>query len=270
LAGVSDLVIRLFLASHGAVRLGYGAATGALELVKAVHTGLWLGALSPDALARLDAAVYRGEYGYHATAEHNLRGLFDWERDSVEAAFPRGGRVLVTAAGGGREVLALRRLGYSVDGYECNEALRGFANRLLDEQGAHGEVRAVPRDECPDVEVPYEAAVVGWGSLSYVRGSARRRRFLARLRAAVREGAPVLVSFYARSYDSRRLRVVARTGSAVGRALGREPVELGDVLDPTYQHYFDRDELRAELESAGFALERFSREGFAHALARAR
>ena len=38
---------------------------------------------------------------------------------------------MVVGGGGGREVLALRRLGYEVDGFECDPGLVACANELL-------------------------------------------------------------------------------------------------------------------------------------------
>ncbi len=263
------LSARLFHASHRVVRAAYGQGQRALELGKALHTGVWLGALSPEALVAADELAYERIYAYHTTDAHNLRGLFDWEQAAVARFFPPRGRILVTSAGGGREVIALRRLGYEVDGFECNDALRASGNALLARLGLPADLGPAPRDGFPPTDRTWDAVVVGWGSLTYVRGRERRAAFLRALRARLPVGAPALLSFYARTRDSARLRVAAGAANAVGRVLGHEPVELGDVLDPTFQHYFEEGELRGALAEAGFAVEHYATAPFAHVVARA-
>lgn len=259
---------RLFPASHRLTRAALGAVGRAVEVGKAAHAGIWLGVLSDDDLVAVDEATYRGKYAYHATDAHNLRGLFDWEATAIADHFPPTGHLLVTSAGGGREVVALRRRGFTVTAFECNEALRRGAGALLQREGLGGEVSAAPRDGFPPDERQYDGVVVGWGSLTYVRGRERRRRFLEQLRERLRPGAPALLSFYARARDGEGMRLVSRVGTAVGRWLGRPPVELGDVIDPVFQHYFSEEELRSEVTAAGLAVESWSTTGFAHAVVR--
>lgn len=235
---------------------------------RALRAGVCLGLASPELLAAVDEEAYaRRRYAYHDTDEHNLRGLFPWEERALQA-FPETGRVLVTAVGGGREVLALRRRGYEVVGCECNERLRARANALLERLAPGEPVRPVARDRCLVDAGLFDAAVVGWGSYTAIRGTSRRRAFLSELGACLRPGAPALISFFARSGDARRFRVIAAVGNAIGAITGAEPVEIGDVVDPTYQHYVARDELAEELSAAGFALERWSGDGYDHAVAR--
>lgn len=237
--------------------------------LRAVRSGLCLGLASPETLVALDEEAYASRrYAYHDTDAHNLRGLFDWEERALDA-FPARGRLLVTAAGGGREVIALARRGYDVLGCECNDRLRARAHRLLEQLGLDAEIVAVPRDRCFIATQPFDAAIVGWGSWTFLRGSAARRRFLEELAASLKPGAPVLLSFFARDEDRRRFRLVCALGNSLGRLTGAVPVELGDVVDPTWQHYVSRAELERELEAVGYRLERWSREGYAHALVRA-
>ena len=63
--------------------------------------------------------------------------------------FQNAKRLLLVGAGGGREVLALIRLGYEVHGVECNPELVRVANTLLEEQGLPPSVQFAPPDTCP-------------------------------------------------------------------------------------------------------------------------
>lgn len=259
---------RVFPHSHRLAKGLLARAPGGRGAV-AAHSGLWLGLLSEADLQAVDEATYQGKYAYHHTDDHNLRGLFDWETAAIDRWFPASGRVLVTSAGGGREIVALRRRGLEVVGFECNAELRSGADALLARLRLGGPVLPAPRDVVPaGLPGPFDAAVVGWGALTYLRGRARRLRFLQQLGATLRPGAPVLASFYARTREARRLQLVQTLGDAVGRWLGREPLELGDVLDPVFQHYFSEDEVRSELTAAGFTVEHYAAEPFAHVVAR--
>jgi hypothetical protein len=165
-------------------------------------------------------------------------------------------------------VIALWRRGYEVVACECNDRLRGRANALLREVGADIEVLPVERDRCPTDLGAFDAVVVGWGSYTFIRGTARRRAFLGELAGSLKPGAPVLLSFFARHSDAPRFWVIRTIGNALARVTGREPVEIGDMVDPTWQHYVSQEELADELWHASLVLEHWSREGYAHAIVR--
>jgi hypothetical protein len=93
-----------------------------IRLASGVHEGFWLGCLSANELNAVTSRHYL-QSRESASEEHNLRGLFDWERKVAERYFRPGSRILVAAAGGGREVLALRRAGFQAQGFECNPVL---------------------------------------------------------------------------------------------------------------------------------------------------
>jgi hypothetical protein len=89
-----------------------------VRIMTALHEGFWLGFLNADDLSAITAARY-GESQYLASTEHNLSGFFSWETPVLERYFRRGSRVLVGAAGAGRELLALHKCGFEADGFEC-------------------------------------------------------------------------------------------------------------------------------------------------------
>ena len=248
-----------------------------LSVLRSVTDGLLLGFMSRDALAAVDQVFYErrteqlgAERRPYTDDGWNLRGLFDWELAAVRTHFRPGGRVLVTGAGGGREVVALLEQGFDAYGFEPNPVLVSAGGRLLSARGYEGRLQLVDRDAAPEADGPWDAVVVGWGSYMLMPGRARRLAFLGALRAQLRPGAVLLVSFWPRSKlpaaGSR-----ARSGAAntVRRLLGREPVEVGDVLAPNFVHTFTAAEIRAELDAAGFDLVEHAEEPFGHAVARA-
>src|SRR5438105_1665349 len=98
-------------------------------LIEASVDGLSLGLLQRDFLRQIsevhyqDARRYRAKEFDYQSFDHNRRGLWDWEQQAISRHFRSCRRLMVVGGGGGREVLALRRLGYEVDGFECDPGL---------------------------------------------------------------------------------------------------------------------------------------------------
>ncbi len=234
----------------------------------------WLGLLERDHCHWLDDRFWGGDSLYfdryrddiYCDRKFNLSGLADWEAAAVDAFFRPGSRILVSSVGGGREVIALRRMGFEVDGFECCRKLLTYANDLLAESGLDGDMLWVPRDECPELGVEYDGLVVGWGAYGLIQGRARRIAFLGKLRDHAGDGAPVLLSFLSQTPGSRYYRRTAAIANSIRWLLRRDPVEAGDVLAPVYIHYFTEDQVRDELRAGGFDLRHFSTAGYSHAV----
>lgn len=212
--------------------------------------GLWLGVLSDVELAALDERYY-DEAAAYRTVAWNERGLFDWERQMVEAHFGGCGRVVVTSAGGGREVLALAEMGFDVVGYESHPGLMAFARDFLAERGHAGRIRPAPRDVFPTDVGAYDGLVVGWGAYSLIHDRARRVRFLEAAGRDLSNVGPVLLSYFERQRDSRELRWTTALANRLRGWRGVTPVALGDTLAPNLVHAFTGAELAEELGAAG-------------------
>ena len=261
------LPVASFLLVHRVLRRLERRARWLVGPLRVLASALWLGLLDRDDLAALDQHLYDRDRRYLDPA-YNRRGLWPWEERAVSGHFPAAGRLLVTSAGGGREVVALHRLGYHFTGFECNDTLRALADRILAEDALAGEVRPSPRDRCPRGRPPYDGAVVGWGAYTLIGGRAARVAYLVDLARQLRPGAPVLLSFFARPADDRWFRRTARLAAPLARWRGVEAPALGDVLDPNFQHYFARAELEDELRAAGLEPVAFTTEDYAHAVGR--
>ena len=245
-----------------------------LNVVNACFDGLWLGLLDRAALERLDEDFYShgadehdGRRFTYREERHNQAGLHEWERVAVEEHFPPGGRVIVTGAGGGREVLALLERGFDAIGYEPNATLVEAGAGLLARRGHGGRLRACDRDAFPDGGGHCDAILVGWGSYMLIAGRDRRVAFLRAARRAVPEGAPLLCSFFTRDDDVRYYAILAGTANAVRRLRGRERAEIGDTLGENFAHRFTRGEIERELALAGFRMIAFERHPYGHAVA---
>lgn len=253
------------------VRLYYGSLSvlqRAHRLAAAVLAGTWLGVLSRRRIHAIDRAHYAKRRMYW-TGEYNRRGLWDWERAVVEAAFVGRRRVIVPAAGGGREVLALRHAGFEAVGFECNRGLVRVANTLLLADGFPDAVVEAEWDECPRLADDFDAAIVGWGAYTHVRGRQRRIAFLRELRQQLREGAPVLLSFWPQRRISRDLRIAAGLANALRLVTRVERAEPGDYLGPMYVRFLTESDIRHEAAEAGYAMESWASAPYGHALLRA-
>lgn len=244
--------------------------------LSACFDGLWLGLLDHPRQAQFDEAFYtdgqdvrNGRAFSYSDREHNLAGLYRWEIAAIEANFAPGSRVVVTGAGGGREVIALVQHGFDAVGYEPNRTLVAAGSALLTELG-HGErLRACDRDAFPQTAAPCDGIIVGWGSYSLIAGRARRIAFLRAARRALPAEAPMLCSFLMRRRLTRYYTIVAGTARLVRGLRRAERPELGDTVHKNFIHFFTREEIEVELRAAGFRLVAFSSEPYGHAVARA-
>lgn len=257
----------------------YRAATirrrQALNLANGCFDGFWLGLLDPPRLARLDEQFYGegrdredGRSFSYRDEQHNLSGLRDWEAAAIDAHFPAGGRVVVTGAGGGREVIALLERGFDAIGYEPNGALVDAGTELLRRLGHDDDrLRRSERDAFPADAPACDAVVIGWGAYMLIPSRRRRLALLRAARAVLPDGAPILCSFFVRSPGTRYFDVVAGTANLVRRVRRAEPVEVGDTIGENFLHRFTRDEIESELAAGGFRPVLFAPLPYGHAVA---
>ena len=233
---------------------------GWVRLLGILHEGFWLGCLDPEDLTAITIRSYQQSRMYNGR-EHNQSGLFPWERETIDRFFRPSSRILVAASGGGRELIALHRLGFQADGFECTPGLVETSRRLLQELGVPSNVMHCPPNDVPLELTPYDGLIVGWTAYTHISGSDRRIAFLRKLHASVPPEAPILVSFWVREGASpdegRAFRLAKWFRSLRGRRA--EPLEPGDhVTDRGYHHCFAKAEIEAEFKAGGFRMCHYS------------
>lgn len=243
------------------------ATNGLLRLIRGCFEGFWLGLLSTERLAQIDEAYYsRG--GQYTSASYNAGGLSTWEQAAVDRYFTDVKRIVVTSAGGGREVHALARAGYQVTGFEPHEGLTRFGNRFLADEGLDARIETSSRDLWPARDTGADGAIVGWGGYMLITPRWRRTRFLRDATEQLPEGAPILLSFFHREGADVRFRAASRMGGFLRRLRGREAIELGDALTPVFAHFFTWTEIERELTAANLDLVDFGHNDYGWAVAR--
>ena len=234
-----------------------------LRLVTALHESFWLGFLSVDDLNAATAEHY-GNSRLYASATHNLSGLTIWETSALQRYFRPRSRILVAAAGGGREILALRKAGFEADGFDCSLSLVRVSQEIFDQVGEPNYVVHCPPDSVPPGPSIYNGLIVGWTAYTHIPTRLRRISFLRALRARALAQSPILISFFTRRADSRYDALIHRTAMFCQFFLrGRkERLELGDRLSfGRYVHCFTIGEIEEELRAAGFHVAHFCEEG---------
>jgi hypothetical protein len=228
--------------------------------------GLVLTGLDADEQTDLTISIYDH-------ADQRKETLFPWELPWFDAALPRPpARVLVGGAGLGREVLALRGLGYDVDAFEpaphslpqlraavaAGTALTGsYADFVRAHQGEPSSLSTLAAQR-------YDAILLGWTSLSHLPEVAEHHALFEACDAACPHG-PILASFFysseasvprggrARAWGTRIGRVVAKA-----RGIERAAAACSSnhfLMHAGVVHVFDREELDALAHTVDRVLE---------------
>ncbi|MBI5498908.1 MAG: hypothetical protein HY907_01585 [Deltaproteobacteria bacterium] len=196
----------------------------AISAFRSLTGGILHGACTPAEAARLTIALFD-----HSLARSDPeRGLFDWERSWYAAVLPPApARVLVTAAGAGREAIVLERQGYAVDALEPSsrgaaECARRLAPTSLVTAASYQDVARSILDghlnSCATIaRQTYDAIVLGWTSLTNVLVPTDRERLLMACDRICPSG-PILASYWVGGVSPSR---AGRLGRRIGEFLRR-------------------------------------------------
>ncbi|MGI9077869.1 MAG: hypothetical protein ACR2G6_11180 [Gemmatimonadaceae bacterium] len=187
--------------------LALDRASGQLaRAAAAVREEALLAWVSPARRDALTVALFDRQATYAPGGNTFKRGLFDWESELLgHPVVPRHGRILLGGAGGGRETVALRNLGYEVFAFDPAAALvRSGASAVAALPGAtlvrasYGDLIRASRGEANVLSsvltTRFDALILGWGSISHVMEDVDRIAILRAMRS-VAPNAPVLFSF---------------------------------------------------------------------------
>jgi len=191
--------------------------------------GVALEALTAEERASISSRLYA------RAAVYGAAGLHPWEEEWYQRALPSPpARILLGGCGSGREVAALCDQGYCVFAAEPTPRLFHTAHERL-----KGRARVWPlsyeqwtaRSNPPEVaalvsellaQAPFDAVILGWGSLSHVLDDRAREQLFAKLAQLCPSG-PWLLSFIAASDAWRPQNERARHwGRSLGRLLGSQ------------------------------------------------
>lgn len=267
------LWVRAFLAADH-------LATRAQNVRESLRDELLLAWIAPSERALLTAALYARQPTYLPGGYRFQSGLFGWERRALGSPlFPRSGRVLVGACGAGREVVALLERGYHVVAFDpCAEFVdaarrvapsaeitcASYEDLIASSSGQPGPLTSA-------IAAPFDAVILGWGSLSHVTPSRTRLALFRAIRDAS-PSAPVLTSFAlappsaAHPLSKGRVRDALR---GLFSAMGAPGVsEAGDHFyqEGGFFSLLSRDELSSAAQAAAYEVALFEEGPYPHAI----
>lgn len=243
---IGSLIATIYLYSQ---RVFHSIQAGA----QAIFEGFWLGLLPNSVTDIISQRSYKGGAAYTGS-QYLDSGFQFWEEIAVQRFFPPGGRVLVASAGGGREIIALTRAGYTADGFECCNPMVLAGNRALSERGMTGRIQWAPPSRIPELPGMYDAAIIGWNGYTYISPPERRVAFMKSLLPHLRQGSPVLVSGAFRTMRSGSAVWTPRIANLIRVLTLRAPVfTAGAGFPGRPRQRFTRQQLEAELNDAGFS-----------------
>lgn len=216
------------------------------HFINAVTTGFWLGVMGDKSLDYADELHYNRSKKYFDD-NYNLSGLFRWEKIAIEKYFSNAKSILLLAAGGGRETVALSQMGFEVDSYECNKALVEYGNALLQKHGIKNTIEYLPRDTVPTESKKYDGIIIGWGAYSHIRGKKKRHLFLQKLQPFLDKEAPLMISFLLTRERTRQNKIVKQVADFFRVFSKQGKTDLGDGLIFEFVHYFSEEEIKSEL-----------------------
>ncbi len=202
-----------------------------LHIAQRVVGSALMTALSPDEKEALGLMLY--DHGRH----YRGHGLHAWEQLWFKSDLPKApARLLVGASGAGREAVGLIELGHTVTCFDGSPSMvRECQARMGDKghafvasfTGFADDIAAGRRPAGLD-EAPYDAALIGWGSIGHVYDDDVLVRLLRALDRVCPTG-PLLLSFpepRQETYDISPGKA-ERLGRGIGRAVcnvrGRDP-----------------------------------------------
>ena len=227
----------------------------------------------------LGRTLYGRAARYSQGSDHNESGLFAFERDAIEFAFPPPpAAILVGACGGGREIFGLLERGYRIAA--AYDPVERFIQALREEPrlfelrdrvcvGTHQTVGSLaPLRQLLETGTAVDAVVVGWGSYTHLRGSAHRVEFLRSLRKLCPTG-PVLLSLHVEMTGEGERVARLRTGLRRFFRTSSSMVETGDGLNRGQGavHRFTEPAFASEATAAGYRVRQWQEYDFGAACA---
>jgi SAM-dependent methyltransferase len=179
------------------------SALSAIERAIEARVGATLqAALDIDEREDLSIALYDDAFN----PDNDFAGLYPWEKAWLARRLPPApARLLIGAAGSGREAVALQSLGYSVVALEPSERAAEHCERQLQPgstvvRGSYRElVEAVvgggPLHSSLTPSDPFDAVLLGWGSFGHVLREEQRFALLEACDALCPDG-PILLSVF--------------------------------------------------------------------------
>lgn len=184
---------------------------------------------------------------------HTHSGFMGWEQPICSFLKP-GGRIGVIGCGSGRDLLALARRGYTVEGLDTSARALRLAQQYLTQAGISATLHQGDAAEFVFPSPRYDAFVFSWFTYSYLPTAHRRIQALRNLRQRLDPDGCVVIVYIPYAREGRLFIRLARAVAALAR--NPHPPVLGDVftVSLSYEHRFTPEEFAAEARAAQFVV----------------
>ena len=220
---------------------------------------LVLSLASDRLLASYNDFIYGRSQRYHPASTQYLTGLHSWEESAIAAHFPAPpARILVGAAGGGREAFALVERGYVVAAFEPSpladrmSAACDAGGRVEAYRGRYEDLPIVRTTTGQEVDLSratrFDAGILGWGSFSHLPSDQARVGALQACAALV--NGPLLVSFFGWLRPATPVAATGLRRRLLSRVGERRPGSLFSVEEGLYRQLTE-DEMREMAACSG-------------------
>jgi SAM-dependent methyltransferase len=233
---------------------------GLFRVLRGVARGLEVGARASLCLAagllhrdQLAAAIADRWQDFGATEAAVLSGLMPWEREFYARFLTPDDEILVVGCGTGRDLIALRRAGYKVEGLEAAPRAAALARAMLVRQGLSAPI-AVGRIEATPIPRAFDVYIFSWFCYSYIPTRATRVSVLQAVARRLTPGGRILITYVpSEGQPGRRAVALTRLVTRVARADWRP--EEADAIALSggglhFEHQFGRDEIESEAAAA--------------------
>ncbi|HMH49921.1 MAG TPA: class I SAM-dependent methyltransferase [Candidatus Acidoferrum sp.] len=189
-----------------------------------------------------------------------LSGLMPWERALYERFLKPEDRILVIGCGSGRDLIALLRLGFRVEGLDVAPRAIALARRMLDGQGLSADLYT-GSVETVAFAGAFDVFIFSWFCYGYIPQTATRIEVLRKVKAHLKPGGRIVICYNPAERPARALPIgLARFAARLTRSDWRP--EPGDVVGAVagnrqavhYEHQFWEGELENEARAAGLAV----------------
>jgi hypothetical protein len=237
------------------------------------HAMMWQEVLwswtRPEERAAVNRMTWDACDDYLPGGAEYAQGLHNWERRAIwDPVFPRSGRILLAAAGAGRELGPLLKMGFDVVAFEpapklceaAQEMVASYPKSVVIRASFEDLVAAVMRRTGPlaphVLKEPFDAVILGWTSFTFLITADERRELLRAARSTAPK-APLLLSFVAQ--ERVKQNIAERWRPRIGRLcrmLGAPASRggPGDLFVPKmgFWHCLTKEEFHAAVQGAGY------------------
>jgi ubiquinone/menaquinone biosynthesis C-methylase UbiE len=182
-------------------------------------------------------------------------GLRDPEKAALEKMALEKGRVLVLASGGGREAVALSKIGFDVT---IVDLVPKMIERAIENARNNGISITGLVQDMSKLDVPEDSYDIVWlfeGMYSSVPTRKRRMEMLKRIRRAIKPGGFFVCQFLWKTETRDSFGIYTLKKLLACLTLGNLQYENGDVLwkETEFMHLFSsEEEIKREFERRGF------------------